>query len=113
MDAKEELEELRIKYNTFSKKECDEETSKKYDKMLDGKHPEGILPEDVEYEFDYDNQRYKYYYGSQSELNKDEIQEFIGYKTIKLLTTIKNCVLFFTICTVIGAICFIISLLSL
>ena len=76
---------------------CSREENAEYRKMLKNEQP---LPQNV-----YESDNAGEFYTLQSQgLTQEEIEEFIKLKQLKLLNTIKNCVVFFTTLTVIGLI---------
>lgn len=101
-DLKEELNNLRIEYGTFSKKECDSEISKEYEKILAEEKNDENIPNNVTYEFDYNSGKHIFYSGIETKLTQNEIYEYIKYKELGFIKTIKNCILFFTTCFVIS-----------
>lgn len=113
INAKEQLNKLRLFYGTFSENECDENTSKKYEKILFEDCSYENIPENVKCEFDYTLQKTRFYSGIKSDLTENEIYELMEYKKLGLLTTIKNCIVFFTICSVIGIVLYLCSIISI
>jgi len=74
---------------------CSDEESKIYQKQA----KENInLPDDVFLVHDvYENPSDKYFRVSQTDLSKDEIQEFLQLKQMAMIKTIRNCVILFTV----------------
>ena len=91
-------------YGTFRSKECDKESSKKYEKLLFEDNSYEKIPKNIKWEFDYTSQKPRFYSGLESDLTENEIYELIEYKKIGLITTIKKCILFFTICSIIDTV---------
>lgn len=118
MNIKDELKDLRLEYGTFKRKKiyCDEETSKKYEKILIEDDSNINLPKNIIYELDDNFTNYKFYYiEDEKVLNEKELQEYLSYKQLEQLeklSTIKNCIVFFTVCLVIELVCQVINLLS-
>lgn len=119
MNIKDELKDLRLEYGTYeaNKEYCDEKTSKKYEKILTEENSDISLPENIVYELDDSLRNYKFYYikDDRPTLNEKELQEYLSYKQLEQLeklSTIKNCIVFFTVCLVIELVCQVINLLS-
>ena len=64
--------------------------------------PEGIYTDDNDV----------FYKLRETDLTEKEIREYIALKQLSMIKTIKNCVLFFTVLTVIGICVFLFSLLK-
>lgn len=116
MHIKDELKELRLKYGTYkeNKEYCDEKTSKNYEKILTENDSSLKLPENIVYELDDSLRNYKFYYikDDKQVLNEKEIQEYLSYKQLEKLSTIKNCISFLTIYFIVQLISQIIILFS-
>ena len=54
----------------------------------------------------------KYQLGISNSLSNDELAEYIQYKQLKSIITIRKCVVFFTVLTVISLVCGLILALS-
>ena len=44
----------------------------------------------------------EFYFFNECDLTESELQEFLTYKKLKLINTIKNCAVFFTVLTIIS-----------
>lgn len=102
IDLRNELKNLRTELDLIQKIDCSNADNKLYRKMKkEGKElPTGI--------YEYKNQTgepldifYKLY---ETDLTFEEKTEYLMLKKICFIKTIKNCVLFFTILTIIGMI---------
>ncbi len=109
MNLKEELDSYRIDFNIWEKIPCTKQESQKYKKILaeGGTLPKWIYRE--EYEEGLSTE--EFFNIHKSNLSEEEIKEYLMYKKLSMIRTIKNCVVFFTVLTVIGLIAYL--LLSL
>lgn len=82
---------------------CNQLESKKY---LGFKNSE--FPDDITIIYDNNDNKHFYKYNIPL-LSQEEIKEYIYYKKLNQLKTIRSCVLFFTICVVIGIVLKIVS----
>ena len=103
-DLREELCAYKFEFDLMQKIACSKEENKKYEKILkDG----GTLPEGVFPCYTYDNGEpltSEFYTIYEPDLTESEITEYLTYKKLDMIRTIKNCILFFTSLTVIGMI---------
>lgn len=88
-NSKDELQQLRLEYGALEKEFCNTEECKAFKKMLKEKKP---LPEGV-----YASQDGEFYRLRKSDLTEEEIKEFLLYKQLDFLSSIKNSVLFFVV----------------
>lgn len=112
IDLKEELKSYKYDFDLLQKIPCSKSENKKYKELLkNGQElPKGVF-------------RYKYFDDSESNeefytiydpnLTEQEIIEYLTYKKLKILNTIKNCVVFFTVLTVIALVVYLLFLLSI
>lgn len=99
MDLRLALEEYKEKFDLIQKIPCTREENKAYSQMLKNGQP---LPQGV-IKDEYAGEGYAEFYTVYTpDLSEKEIQEYLTYKKLALLNTIKNCVLFFTVLTIIG-----------
>ena len=80
---------------------CSKQDNKKYEKLLkDG----GVLPEGVfAYGYDTgDTSTTEFYTVYETDLNESEIAEYLTYKKLSMLSTIKNCIVVLTVSSIIG-----------
>ena len=110
INAKEQLNGLRLLYGTFTRKECDEESSKKYKEIVTNEKSYENLPNNVKCVISMGTHKF---FRLDSKLTENEIYEFIGYKIIALLSTIKNCVMFFTICGIVALVLYVLYAISM
>ena len=101
VDLKEEMRAYRFEIGLLQKVPCTKLENKKYRQiLLDG----GTLPEGV-YSYVYENgetSNSEFYTVYDPGLTDAEVKEYLAYKQISMIQTIKNCVLFFTILTIIS-----------
>ena len=101
INLRDKLRSHKFEFNLLQKTPCTKQEKKKYQKLLkDG----GTLPEGV-FAYDYDlgeTSPSEFYTIYETDLSESEIREYLTYKQLSLIRTIKNFVLFFTILTIIG-----------
>lgn len=105
---KRELDRYRLKYDLYEKASCSQKESQEYKDLLkQGKR----LPEDVRTNDDWRNVNDSEFYRLvRPELTQEEITEYLMYKKLDMLKTIKNCVVFFTVLMIIGIFLFVLAL---
>lgn len=101
IDLRAELREHKYEFDLLQKIPCTKEENQKYRKLVREKQS---LPEGVYADCDYDVSLMEFYTIYEPDLSAAEIQEYLTYKQLSLIRTIKNCVVFFTVLTVIGLI---------
>ena len=105
---RDELRSYKLEFDLLKEVPCSEQENKEYQNRLKER---GDLPEGV-FAYVYSNgaiSTTEFYTIQETDLTTAEIKEYLMYKKIKFLKTIKNCVVFFTILTIISMIaCFII-----
>ena len=109
MKLKGKLNSFRIEHGICKRNFCSNEENQKYKKILaeGGTLPKWIYRE--EYEEGLSTE--EFFNIHKSNLSEEEIKEYLMYKKLSMIRTIKNCVVFFTVLTVIGLIAYL--LLSL
>ena len=101
INLRDELMAHKFEFNLLQRIPCSKQDNKEYAKLLKQGR---TLPEGV-YAYVYDdgeistNEFYTIY---ETDLTEAEIQEYLTYKQLSLIRTIKNCVVFFTVLTIIG-----------
>ncbi len=97
-----------MKYDLYEKALCSQKENQEYKDLLkQGKR----LPEDVRTNDDWRNVNDSEFYRLvRPELTQEEITEYLMYKKLDMLKTIKNCVVFLTVLMIIGIFLFILSL---
>ena len=102
-DIRQILMEYKLEFGILEKKPCTKQENEAYINLL--KKGEN-LPEGV---FRYENidgeKRDEFYTICPTDLTETEIQEYITYKKLKYIKTIKNCAVFFTVLSIVGIVC--------
>ena len=102
-NLKKELIDLKIKSKILDEESCSSVENKEYEQLVkDGMPlPKGVYP----YINDDGKPSTKYFYKvAGSEFTQDELMEYIALKQLKMVRTIKNCVVYFTAISVAGSI---------
>lgn len=96
------LNNLRQEFQITQKQPCSTEDEKKYSQLM----AEGrTLPENIIVSKDYgmgNEVTYHFYTTKNLELSNEELSEYIMLKQLKNIQTIKNCVVFFTVLSVVS-----------
>ncbi|MBQ8605327.1 MAG: hypothetical protein IJ408_01200 [Clostridia bacterium] len=102
-DIREQLIDDKIKFGFLKKVPCDKNKNEEYKAILKsgGSLPSGVYPYTDE-EGELTDDFYKLY---ETELTDKEREEYLVFRKLALLNTIKNGVLFFVILTVISMAC--------
>lgn len=100
INLRDELRERKFEFLLLQKIPCTKQENREYQKLLKngGKLPQGVYA-DVYEDGELATEFYTIY---EPDLTEAEIQEYLTYKKLSLLKTIKNCVVFFTVLTVVG-----------
>lgn len=111
IDLRKKLRSHKFEFDLLQKIPCSNNENKEYSQLLreSGSLPDGVFP------YIYENSEISstdFYTIYQTDLTESEINEYLTYKQLSLIRTIKNCVLFFTILTVIGMVAYLILLLN-
>ena len=96
---KEQLDEYRLKYDLYDQRLCTDEENKAYRELLKQgeKLPEDIYPIDPSLEDMNITGKTKFLELLRTELTQAEIMEYLMYQKLDMLTTIRNCIVFFTV----------------
>ena len=100
IDLREELRAYKAEFGLVQKIPCPRQENKQYQKILkDG----GTLPEGV-YAYDsvYGETPEAFYTVYEADLTAAEMQEYLTYKRLRMIRTIKNCAVFFTVLAIIS-----------
>lgn len=99
---KRELDNYRLKYDLYEKDLCSQKESDEYKDLLkQGKS----LPDDIYHDDDWRNAcDSEFFRLVRSDLTQEDIMEYLTYKKLDMLKTIKNCIVFFTVLAVIALI---------
>lgn len=101
VDLRKQLNSYKYEFDLLQKVECSKEDCKKYKEMVENNQ---TLPEGV-YRYTYENGEVSpdlFYTIYKPDLTDAEIAEYLSYKQLGYIRTIKNCVLFFTIMAIIS-----------
>ena len=103
INLRNELRSHKFQFDLLQKIPCSAQENKKYQDILKagGTLPEGIFAYVSANGEEFTTQFYTIY---ETDLTEAEIQEYLTYKQLSLIRTIKNCVVFFTALTVTGMI---------
>lgn len=105
INLRDELRSYKFEFDLLQKIPCSKQENKEYQKLLkDG----GTLPEGV-FAYVYDSgetSSTEFYTVYETDLTDAEITEYLTYKKLSLIKTIKNCIMFFTVLTIIGMIAY-------
>ena len=112
INLRDELRYHKFEFDLLQKIPCTKQENKAYQQLLKNG---GILPDGV-FAYEYDSGEVsttEFYTVYEADLTEAETQEYLTYKQLSLIKTIKNCVLFFTILTIIGVVAYLLTLLSM
>ena len=111
MKLTKELEQLKYELGILREVDCSYEENEKYRKLLQENKP---LPKDILCRYPDGSVEYASFYKvERTALSKDELAEYLQYKQLKSIITIKKCMVFFTVLTVISLACGFILALSM
>lgn len=104
VNLKKELRSYKFEFNLLQRIPCSKQENKEYQKLL---KEGGTLPEGV-FAYVYEGQpsTSEFYTVHEEDLTDAEIAEYLTYKQLSLIKTIKNCVMFFTVLTIIGMVAY-------
>ena len=111
IDLREELRSYKFEFDLLQKIPCSKTENKEYQKLLS---EGGVLPEGV---FAYvcetgEVSTTDFYTLYEPDLSDAEIAEYLTYKKLGFLKTIKNCVVFFTVLTIVVIIAYFLLLIG-
>ena len=101
INLRDELRSHKLEFDLLQKVPCDKRENKEYKKILKelGKLPEGVY---AYIDSSGETSTTEFYTIYETDLTDAEIREYLTYKQLSLIRTIKNCAVFFTALTVIG-----------
>ena len=110
MKLTKELEELKRKLGVLEEVDCSDSETEEYRKMLQAGMPlpEGVLRRNPDSSVEFA----MFYTVKKTELSGEEMAEYLQYKQLCTLITVKKCVVFFTVLTIISLICSAIAVLA-
>ena len=111
MNLRDEIRNYKFEFDLLQKIPCTKQENKEYERILKngGELPDGI------YAYTYDSGEVSttdFYTIYESDLSEAEIREYLTYKQLSFMKTIKNCVLFFTILAIVSMVISFIVLMS-
>lgn len=110
VDLREELRDYRFEFDFLQKIPCNEQENKLYQNLLENGQelPEGIYRY---LHLDYENPTTEFYKIYETDLTESERKEYLAYKQLSFIKTIKKCVLFFTSMAITGIVIYIIMMI--
>ncbi len=101
MELANELLELKYKLGILQRTDCTWEEDDKYRSLLRENKP---LPDGILYDAPSDGslELPHFYKVQKANLSKEELAEYVQYKQLKSIVTIKNCLVFFTVLTILS-----------
>lgn len=106
IDLKKELEYYKFLTNLLQKIDCTKEEEKEYENLIKSNKP---LPDGV---YQYNEDTNIFYKLHKPDLTKEEIEEYLNFKVIDYLRSIKNFLMLFSVLSIISLISTLILLLS-
>ena len=110
-NLRDELRSYKFEFDLLQKFPCSKQENTDYQNLLKNG---GVLREGV-YAFVFDNgetSTTEFYTIYETDLTESEISEYLTYKKLSLIKTIKNCIMFFTVLTIIGMIAYFFILMN-
>lgn len=110
-NLRDELRYHKFEFDLLQKISCTKQENKVYSQIL---KQGGTLPDGV-FAYIYDNgdiSTTDFYTVYESDLSEAEIREYLAYKQLSLIKSIKNYILFFVILTVIGMVITFLTLMN-
>ena len=97
MDLKKEFVQLRYEFGVLEQNDCTEEQNAQYRQLAKENKP---LPARVYCKNSDPTYEYSQFYAvSEMDLTPEQLNEYLQYKQLKTLTSIKKCMVFFTVLT--------------
>ena len=100
MKLKKELMQLRYEYGTMEQINCTEEQNAEYRQLSKENKP--LPPRVFCRNSDPASEYASFYTVSEMDLSTEQLNEYLQYRQLKTLTSIKKCMVFFTVLTVIA-----------
>ena len=109
-DLREELKDYKFEFEIRQRIPCSKQENEEYQKTL---NEGGTLPEGVyAYLLNNGERSCEFYTVYETDMDESEIKEYLSYKQLKYIKTIKNCVLLLSVLTVIFLFMYLLVLLS-
>ena len=105
-NIKEQIEEYRLKYDLYDHTLCTKEENKEYNDLLEQGEslPEDVYPIDSYWSILKNGKNSEFLKLIRPDVTQADVMEYLMYKKLDMLNTIKNCVVFFTVLAVISLI---------
>ena len=99
-NIKEELLDYKLKSGLLEKRDCTPEENQQYNNILANN---GTIPENIcAYVYDNSEAPLEFFELIDTDLTQEEKKTFIALKQLNYLKTIKNCLLYFTISSIVA-----------
>ena len=111
INLRDELRAHKFEFDLLQKIPRTKQENTEYQQLLKngGTLPEGIFA----YVYDTgETSTSEFYTIYETDLSESEIREYLTYKQLSLIKTIKNCILFFTVLTIIGMVAYFLILMN-
>ena len=111
INLRNKLRSYKFEFDLLQQIHCSKQENKEYQKLL---KEGGVLPEGV-FAYVYDSgetSTTEFYTIYETDLTESEIREYLTYKKLSLIRTIKNCIMFFTVLTIIGMVAYFFTLMN-
>ncbi|MEE1116412.1 MAG: hypothetical protein UH851_06125 [Clostridia bacterium] len=111
INLRNKLRSYKFEFDLLQQIPCSKQENKEYQKLL---KEGGVLPEGV-FAYVYDSgetSTTEFYTIYETDLTESEIREYLTYKKLSLIRTIKNCIMFFTVLTIIGMVAYFFTLMN-
>ncbi|MBQ2714470.1 MAG: hypothetical protein IJF76_02440 [Clostridia bacterium] len=96
----------RIAWDLIEKEYCTKEENEKFSEILKngGELPDGVYKETIGSGYEESGSETKYYRNGALEASQEEIFEYLMYKQLSVLDSIRSCLIFFVVLAVLGII---------
>ena len=111
INLRDELRSYKFEFDLLQQIPCSKQENREFQKLL---KEGGVLPEGV-FAYVYDSgeiSKTEFYTIYETDLTESEITEYLTYKKLNLIRTIKNCVMFFTVLTIIAMVAYFIIIMK-
>ena len=105
LTPREEIDAYKTEFNLLVKVPCTQEENEMFVQLLrnGGDLPSGVYAYGINSEYEENIRQWasKFYTLRETDLSESEIREYLTFKQLNLLDTIKKCIVFFTVLTII------------
>ena len=107
-----QIEEYRLKYDLYEQILCTPKENKLFNELSKQgeKLPDDVYPLDPDWRKVNNSDSTEFCRLIRPDLTQNDIMEYLMYKKLNMLKTIKNCIVFFTVLMIIGIILFVLAL---